>query len=212
MIVFHLKKPYADFGSVVAQNTFTPVPKGQGAGNQLDSKPIASGPYKLAEYKPGASLKLVRNDKWDKKTDEGQAANPDVFQWTFGAEPGHHRRADDRQAGAPTSTRSRAPSRPPAWPGSPDPRLKQRTMTGLGGCTTYMGLNTTKKPLNDVRVKQAVNFAVNKQTVRDAVSGSTLADIATGTSSRRRWAKPGRLRPVSRPDHKGDLEGRPARC
>src|SRR5213076_547574 len=31
-IVFQLKKPFADFGSVVAQNTFTPVPKGQGAG------------------------------------------------------------------------------------------------------------------------------------------------------------------------------------
>ena len=28
-IVFHLKKPYADFGSVVAQNTFVPVPAGQ---------------------------------------------------------------------------------------------------------------------------------------------------------------------------------------
>ncbi len=59
------------------------------------------------------------------------------------------------------------------------PQLKQRTLSGLGGCTTYMGLNTTKKPLDDVRVRQAINLAVNKQTVRDAVGGSTLADLAT---------------------------------
>ena len=36
------------------------------------------------------------------------------------------------------------------------------------GCTTYMGLNTTKKPLNDVRVRQAINYAINKETVVDA--------------------------------------------
>ncbi|NIK60719.1 ABC transporter substrate-binding protein [Kribbella shirazensis] len=204
-IVFHLKKPYADFGSVVAQNTFTPVPKGQGAGNQLDSKPIASGPYKLAEYKPGASLKLVRNDKWDKKTDEVRTANPDAFQWTFGLDPatidermiaGQGADADAIAGTVQASSVARIQT----------PQLKQRTMSGLGGCTTYMGLNSTKKPLDNVKVRQAINLAVNKQTVRDAVGGSTLAEIATSIQPP---TIAGRVDydPYPSPDHKGDVDG-----
>ncbi|MGW6200539.1 ABC transporter substrate-binding protein [Kribbella sp. NPDC055110] len=204
-IVFHLKKAYADFGSVVAQNTFTPVPKGQGAGNALDSKPIASGPYKVSEYKPGASLKLVRNDKWDKKTDDVRTANPDAFQWTFGLDPAT---IDERMiAGQGTDADAIAGTIQAATVARVQTaQLKQRTMSGLGGCTTYMGLNSTKKPLDNVKVRQAINLAVNKQTVRDAVGGSTLAEIATSIQPP---TIAGRVDydPYPSPDHKGDVDG-----
>jgi peptide/nickel transport system substrate-binding protein len=204
-IVFHLKKPYADFGSVVAQNTFTPVPKGQGAGNALDSKPIASGPYKVSEYKPGASLKLIRNDKWDKKTDDVRTANPDAFQWTFGLDPAT---IDERMiAGQGTDADAIAGTIQAASVARVQTaQLKQRTMSGLGGCTTYMGLNSTKKPLDNVKVRQAINLAVNKQTVRDAVGGSTLAEIATSIQPP---TIAGRVDydPYPSPDHKGDVDG-----
>ncbi|MEU4396182.1 ABC transporter substrate-binding protein [Kribbella sp. NPDC023855] len=203
-IVFHLKKPYADFGSVVAQNTFVPVPKGAGAGTSLDSKPIASGPYKVAEYKPGAALKLVRNDKWDVKTDSVRAAKPDGFQWTFGLDAAT---IDERMiAGQGTDANAIAGTIQAASVARVQtPQLKQRTLTGLGGCTTYMGLNTTKKPLNDVKVRQAINFAVNKQTVRDAVGGSTLAELATSIQPP---TVVGRVdyNPYPSPDGKGDIE------
>ncbi|MEU0096428.1 ABC transporter substrate-binding protein [Kribbella sp. NPDC006257] len=203
-VVFHLKKPYADFGSVVAQNTFVPVPAGKGAGNELDSKPIASGPYKVAQYKPGASLKLVRNDKWDAKTDSVRAAKPDGFQWTFGLDGAT---IDERMiAGQGTDADAIAGTIQAATVARVQtPQLKQRTLSGLGGCTTYMGLNTTKKPLGDVRVRQAINFAVNKQTVRDAVGGSTLAELATSIQPP---TVVGRVDydPYPSQDGKGDLE------
>ncbi len=203
-IVFKLKKPFADFGSVVAQNTFTPVPKGQGAGNQLDGKPIASGPYKVSEFKPGAALKLVRNDKWDKKTDAVRSANPDGFQWTFGLDPAT---IDERMiAGQGADADAIAGTVAAASVARiQTPQLKQRTMTGINGCTTYMGLNTTKKPFDNVKVRQAINLAVNKQTVRDAVGGSALADIATSIQPS---SVPGRVDydPYPSPDHKGDVE------
>ncbi|MGW5195389.1 ABC transporter substrate-binding protein [Kribbella sp. NPDC004138] len=204
-VVFHLKKPFADFGSVVAQNTFTPVPKGQGAGNALDSKPIASGPYKVSEYKPGASLKVVRNDKWDKKTDDVRTANPDAFQWTFGLDPAT---IDERMiAGQGTDADAIAGTIQAASVARiQTPQLKQRTMTGLGGCTTYMGLNTTKKPLDNVKVRQAINLAVNKQTVRDADGGSALAEIAN-TIQPPTIAGRVDYDPYPSPDHKGDAEG-----
>jgi len=203
-IVFQLKKPFADFGSVVAQNTFTPVPKGQGAGNQLDGKPIASGPYKVSEFKPGAALKLVRNDKWDKKSDSVRSANPDGFQWTFGLDPAT---IDERMiAGQGTDADAIAGTIQAASVARIQaPQLKQRTMTGINGCTTYMGLNTTKKPFDNVKVRQAINLAVNKQTVRDAVGGSALADIATSIQPP---TVVGRVDydPYPSPDHKGDVE------
>ncbi|WP_344150144.1 ABC transporter substrate-binding protein [Kribbella yunnanensis] len=203
-VVFHLKKPFADFGSVVAQNTFTPVPKGQGAGNQLDGKPIASGPYKVSEFKPGATLKLVRNDKWDKKSDAIRSANPDGFQWTFGLDPAT---IDERMiAGQGTDADAIAGTVTAASVARiQTPQLKQRTMTGINGCTTYMGLNTTKKPFDNVKVRQAINLAVNKQTVRDAVGGSALADIATSIQPP---TVAGRVDydPYPSPDHKGDVE------
>jgi len=204
-VVFHLKKPFADFGSVVAQNTFTPVPKGQGAGNALDSKPIASGPYKVSEYKPGASLKVVRNDKWDKKTDDVRTANPDAFQWTFGLDPAT---IDERMiAGQGTDADAIAGTIQAASVARiQTPQLKQRTMTGLGGCTTYMGLNTTKKPLDNVKVRQAINLAVNKQTVRDADGGSALAEIAN-TIQPPTIAGRVDYDPYPSPDNKGDIEG-----
>ncbi|MEU4197644.1 ABC transporter substrate-binding protein [Kribbella sp. NPDC026611] len=204
-IVFHLKKPFADFGSVVAQSTFTPVPKGQSAGNQLDAKPIASGPYKVAAYKPGASLELVRNDKWDKKTDDVRTANPDKFHWTFGLDPatidermiaGQGADADAIAGTVQAASVARIQA----------PQLKQRTMTGINGCTTYLGLNTTKKPLNDVKVRQAINLAINKQTVRDADGGSALAEIGTSIQPP---TVAGRVDydPYPSPDHKGDPDG-----
>jgi peptide/nickel transport system substrate-binding protein len=203
-VVFHLKKPYADFGSVVAQNTFVPIPVGSGAGNQLDAKPIASGPYKVAQYKPGASLKLVRNDKWDAKTDSIRAAKPDGFQWTFGLDGAT---IDERMiAGQGTDANAIAGTIQAATVARVQtPQLKQRTLSGLGGCTTYMGLNTTKKPLGDVRVRQAINLAVNKQTVRDAVGGSSLAELATSIQPP---TVVGRVdyNPYPSPDGKGDPE------
>jgi len=204
-VVFHLKTAYADFGSVVAQNTFVPFPKGSGAGTELDSLPIASGPYKVAEYKPGASLKLVRNDKWDAATDEVRSAKPDGFQWTFGLDGAT---IDERMiAGQGTDVDAIAGTIQAATVARvQDPQLKQRTLSGLGGCTTYMGLNSTKKPLNDVRVRQAINLAVNKQTVRDAVGGSSLAEIATSIQPP---TIVGRVDydPYPSADSKGDVEG-----
>ena len=83
-VVFHLNKPFADFGSVVGQNNFAPFPVGTGAGRRFDAKPIASGPYKVDSYTRGGELKLSRNEKWDAKTDTVRPAKPDNFEFLFG--------------------------------------------------------------------------------------------------------------------------------
>ncbi|TDD04167.1 ABC transporter substrate-binding protein [Nonomuraea deserti] len=178
-VVFHLKKPFADFPSALALANFTPFPKGTGAGAAFDTKPIASGPYKVASYQRGSSLRLVRNPQWKPETDSVRAAKPDAFEWTFGLDPAT---IDERMlAGQGTDADAIGESIQAATVARvQQPQIKQRTLSGLNGCTTYMSLNTTKKPLDDVRVRQAINHAINKDTVVAGMGGSALA--AKGTS------------------------------
>lgn len=173
-IVFHLKKPFADFASALTQPNFTPFPKGTGAADAFDSKPIASGPYKVESYQRGSSLKLVRNPQWKAATDQVRAAKPDAFQFTFGLDGAT---VDERMlAGQGADASAIAGSIQPATVARiQDPRYKSRTLSGYMGCTTYMSLNTTKKPLDDVRVRQAVNYAINKDNVVAGDGGTTLA-------------------------------------
>ncbi|NUO97842.1 MAG: ABC transporter substrate-binding protein [Nonomuraea sp.] len=173
-IVFHLKKPFADFPSALTQPNFTPFPKGTGAADAFDTKPIASGPYKVESYQRGSSLKLVRNPQWKAATDQIRAAKPDAFQFTFGLDGAT---VDERMlAGQGADASAIAGAIQPATVARiQDPRYKSRTLSGYMGCTTYMSLNTTKKPLDDVRVRQAVNYAINKDNVVAGDGGTTLA-------------------------------------
>ncbi|MFD8380540.1 ABC transporter substrate-binding protein [Streptomyces sp. NPDC059679] len=177
-IVFHLKKSYPQFSSVVAQPNFTPFPKGTGAKAAFDTKPIASGPYQVDSYRRGATLELVRNKHWKRSSDPVRAARPDGFVFTFGLDPAT---MDERLiAGQGKDINAiGAMVQPATIARLRTPQLKPRTLGNVTGCTTYMSLNTTKGPLKDVRVRQAIEYAVNKQTTVDALGGSTLATAAT---------------------------------
>ncbi|WNF01256.1 ABC transporter substrate-binding protein [Streptomyces luomodiensis] len=177
-IVFHLKKRYPDFPSALALPNFTPFPKGTGAGDAFDTRPIASGPYKVAGYQRGSSLKLVRNPHWKKETDPVRAAKPDSYAWTFGLDAAT---IDERLlAGQGTDADAIGGTMQAATVARiQTPQLKARTLSGLAGCTTYMGLNTTRKHLSDVRVRQAINYAINKDNVVAGLGGSLLAKKAT---------------------------------
>ncbi|MBN6053108.1 ABC transporter substrate-binding protein, partial [Nonomuraea sp. RK-328] len=173
-IVFHLKKPFADFASALVQPNFVPFPKGTGAAGAFDSKPIASGPYKVESYQRGAKLKLVRNPHWKAATDTVRAARPDSYEITFGIDGAT---IDERMlAGQGADANAIAGAIQPATVARiQDPRYKARTLSGYMGCTTYMSLNTTKKPLDDLKVRQAINYAINKDNVVAGDGGTTLA-------------------------------------
>ncbi|OMI35886.1 4-phytase [Streptomyces sparsogenes DSM 40356] len=177
-VVFHLKRSYPQFASVAAQPNFTPFPKGTGAKAAFDREPIASGPYRVASYRRGSALKLVRNKHWKRSSDPVRTARPDGFVWTFGLDAAT---IDERLiSGQGKDINAIGPKVQPATISRlRTPQLKQRTLTGVTGCTTYMSLNTTKGPLRDVRVRQAIEYAVNKQTTVDALGGSALATAAT---------------------------------
>jgi len=176
-IVFTLKKPYPDFPAVLAQPNMVPFPVGTGKGNAFLRKIIASGPYTLDAYTPGQSLDLKRNPNWDQSTDDVRTAKPDKWHFTIGLEGAT---IDERMlAGQGTDANAIGAAVQNATVARlQDPKIKQRVFTPTPMCTTYMSLNTTRKPLNDLRVRQAIEYAVDKTAVQNASGGSQLAEVA----------------------------------
>lgn len=180
-IVFHLEKPLAGFDSVAATPPFTPFPAGQVTVDQLDEAPIASGAYKVERYARGEGLTLVRNPEWDPESDD-KPAYPEGFEFTFGLDSNTvAQRAIAGQGADADAVSSSTNALPPASLSqvTSDPDLQARTVRALPSCTMYMAMNTTNPALADVRVRQAINHAVNKESVVTATGGPAMAEPAS---------------------------------
>ncbi|RGE19756.1 ABC transporter substrate-binding protein [Leucobacter sp. wl10] len=177
-IVFRLSKPFPEFDNVLAQANAVPFPVGSGAGNEFISDVIASGPYTLDEYTPGSSIKLVRNENWDPKTDDLRKAYPDAWEFVIGLDPAT---IDERMiAGQGNDANAIAGVVQAATlPRLQNPKVADRMLTSPAFCTTYMSMNTTKAPFDKAEVRQAVNWAIDRSAVVNASGGTTLADPAT---------------------------------
>ncbi len=78
-------------------------------------------------------------------------------------------------------------TRPTSTPSRKDPNVNVLEQPGLN--IGYLAYNTTKKPFDDVRVRKAVNMAMNKKAIIDAVYLSTRRRRRQPTRSRRRmWS------------------------
>ncbi|MBL1101427.1 ABC transporter substrate-binding protein [Streptomyces coffeae] len=82
-IVFNLANPNGDFEQMLAMPTGSPVKASKDTGAKYTNRPFSSGPYKFTSYSPGKSAALVRNPKWDRKSDPIRAALPDKVTVTF---------------------------------------------------------------------------------------------------------------------------------
>lgn len=177
-IVFRLKAPYPEFDNVLAQPNAVPFPIGTGGGDKFINDIVASGPYTLDSYTPGSTIKLVRNKYWNAKSDDVRKAYPDQWQFTIGIDPGT---IDERMIAGQGADVNAISSKLSAavLPRVQTPALRERAVTAPAYCTTYMSLNTTKQPFSDVRLRQAVNFALDRSALQNASGGTQLADQAT---------------------------------
>jgi len=177
-IVFHLKQPYPEFDNVLSQANAVPFPEGSGAGDEFIKDVIASGPYTLDSYTPGSSIKLVRNEFWEPESDDVRKAYPDAWDFEIGIDPAT---IDERMIAGQGSDQNAIASKisSATLARIQTPELQERAITAPAYCTTYMGLNTTKEPFDDVLVRQAVNYAIDRASVQNASGGTQLADIAT---------------------------------
>ncbi|GAB4004218.1 hypothetical protein GCM10029992_48490 [Glycomyces albus] len=183
-VVFHLKEPFPEFDNVLAQPNAVPFPVGSGAGDEFINDIIASGPYTLDTYTPGSLIKLVRNENWDPDTDDVRKAYPDAWEFEIGLEGAT---IDERLlAGQGTDVNAISGRVQPATLARLQaPDVADRVLTADAYCTTYMGMNTTKAPFDQVEVRQAINYAIDRASLVTTSGGTQLADPATTIIPRR---------------------------
>jgi peptide/nickel transport system substrate-binding protein len=179
-IVFRLKTAYGDWTWIASMPAFTPVPKAKDDPKTYTQNPVASGPYQVESYQQGTAVKLKRNPNWDPKTDQVRTAGPDqiVFQLgqdsTVAAQRLIADSGDDKNAFG-------AGFVPPAQlvQIEQNPAAKQRLVTSDAGALAYLAINTQRGPLKDLKVRQAIEYAVDKKAFQIASGGATGGDVAS---------------------------------
>ncbi|MDH6574524.1 ABC transporter substrate-binding protein [Kitasatospora sp. MAP5-34] len=180
-IVFELRKPEGDFPFLATATQFAPVPKSKDTGTSYQKHPISSGPYKVVSNDGGKTIVLDRNPNWARSADDQRLACPDkvvvnsgldqsVINQRLAAGTGDDANAVTSDTNVNASVLARLNS---------DSALKSRVVTGFFGETQYLAFNPKVKPFDDVRVRQAVSYAIDRESVVNAVGGSSVAKPAT---------------------------------
>lgn len=179
-VVFRLNRPVADFGSAVSLPIFAPVPQDKDTGVRYDSRPFSSGPYKIGSFEPKKRLTLVRNTHWSSATDSVRKGLPDEIVLDLNLDAA----VVDQRLIAAQGQDADAVAFQPVGPASvgpvmANPAVRGRLVTGESINTRYLSINTRHKPLDDVRVRRAIAYALDKDALRTARGGPIAGRLAT---------------------------------
>jgi dipeptide transport system substrate-binding protein len=133
-----------------------------GTAEKIDQEPIGTGPYFLLQYQKDAVIRYrAFADYW-----EGKAKIDDLV---FSITPDAAVRWAKLQKGECHIMPYPNPADLDAMRRTPSVEVLEQPGLNIG----YLAYNTTKKPFDDVRVRKALNMAVNKKAIIDAVYLST---------------------------------------
>ncbi|MGO4586578.1 ABC transporter substrate-binding protein [Arthrobacter sp. 2RAF6] len=175
-IVFHLKKPFAEFPALASRSNTSPVPKDKDTKLDYTNHPVSSGPYMVDSYSRGKSLKLVRNPNWDPSTDPNRSALPDTFSFSLStsqatisqqllANSDPNALTLDSNGALQTSDSAKLA----------DAQVKDRVASGLLGCNDVLSLNTEK--ISDPDVRKAIALALDRQSILVQYGGRRFGEL-----------------------------------
>jgi ABC-type transport system substrate-binding protein len=165
-VVFKLSRPDATFLHVMAINFASVVPKEavDAAGADFGKKPVGSGAFTLKEWVIGQKVVFEKNPNYYVK----DTPKVDGFTVEIGQEPLvallrlQKGEVDIAGDGIPPAKFLEMKSGPDAADMIVDGEQLQ---------TGYVTLNTQVKPLDNVKVRQALNMAINKERITRIVNG-----------------------------------------
>ena len=177
-ISFHLNQPVADFNETTAMAGWSAVPKAHDTGANYDTGVWSDGPYQIQSYQKGKELILVKNKYWSQATDPIRNQYVDEID----VKQGMDRSAIDQELV------SDGPSVQDAiqeWPlaGSDltqianNPAVASRYHVIKSPGINYLALST--KTIPNIKVREAIEYALDKVTARGAFGGSAYGDYAT---------------------------------
>jgi peptide/nickel transport system substrate-binding protein len=175
-VVFHLKRPVADFDQLAASPQTAPVPEAADTRDRYERHPLSTGPYRFERHVVGQGFTLVRNPRWGQ--DPNRAALPDRIEVTekVAAADVDARLlagtadADLTGAGVLPGTRTRILA---------SPALRARADDPLTGLVRYAMLPAGVAPMDDLHCRRAVQYATDRTAVQAAYGGPAAGTPAT---------------------------------
>lgn len=149
---FTLKKPYPAFARLLSGTSAAIVSPAADKKGNLGRVPVGTGPYKFTEWKSAEYVLEQRNPAyWGKKP------SLDGLKWTWTSEPSVLNLAiQSGQADVVNPL-------PPLFAQTLKNNSQVKILEGKGAAVFWVALNTRLKPLDDVRVRQALNYATDQK-------------------------------------------------
>ncbi len=165
-VVFTLGKPYAPFLASISSGWGAILPKSLiDAGHDFASEPVGTGPYKMTEWVRDSKIVLVKNkDYWMK-------GYPKINKIVMNIIPESSVQIQGLLSGQLDIVYMVSKDNVPLLQKSPDITLT-KNLTSL---IMVMAINCSRPPFNNLKVRQALNYAIDKQKVLDtAYSGGKV--------------------------------------
>ncbi|MBP0458398.1 ABC transporter substrate-binding protein [Streptomyces montanisoli] len=179
-VVFHFKTPEPDLPQALTMPGYSAVPIKGDTKQKYDQMPLSTGPYKIADFKPGKSMTLVKNPQWDPKTDSVRHQYVDGFDINLNVQNEDQTKAiladrgNDKNAmmwtGAvattevPTVTANKA--------------AMKRTIQGYQPYVWQMNFNMNR--IKDKRIRDAIAYAMPSAQMYKLDGGAFGGEVATG--------------------------------
>jgi peptide/nickel transport system substrate-binding protein len=169
-VTIHLEEPDPDFLDKLTLPYASVVPSGTPFRHVREGAIPATGPYRVARVAPGRAVRLVRNPYFRVWS---QDARPDGYadeiRLHFSDDPGERLRAVE------SGDSDWAASLPAGWLSGLLTKYGRRIHTDPAPWIDYMFLNTRVPPFNDLRVRRALNDAVDRQRMVELAGGPLVA-------------------------------------
>jgi peptide/nickel transport system substrate-binding protein len=161
-VVIRLSQPYSPLLATLASGWSAILPKSLiDAGHDFANQPVGTGPYRFVEWVRDSRVVLEKNPEyWMKGLPKLDGVNINIITEQTVAVQG-------LLAGQLDVAYRIDPDAVPQLEASPDTKVETR----LTALTLVMSINCSRPDLNDLRVRQAINYAIDKQKVLDTVYG-----------------------------------------
>jgi peptide/nickel transport system substrate-binding protein len=166
-VVIKTKEPYAALINIMTLMFIVPPKAVEEMGNEKFSQnPIGSGPFIFESFVPGEKVILKANKNYWKGA-------PKIDSVTFRPISEASTRVASLLTGEVDIITSIPPNRLASLNKNSD--IKTTAKTGI---MVYMGLDTFTAPLDDVRVRQAINYAMDVETITDKILQGTASPMS----------------------------------
>jgi peptide/nickel transport system substrate-binding protein len=171
-IVIHLTQPSGTFSYVLALTFGAPLPPDTPVEDQTRNPPPATGPYMITEVRPGRGWEYERNPYWASTNGPAMPALPDghAARIVFRVQSNQNTQVDEVERGKVDLMRNPPPVQRYAEVKRRFEGTQFREVPTIS--VYYFWMNTEEPPFDDVRVRRAVNYAVDPEALERIFAGT----------------------------------------